>query len=156
MEGQEEMRKLFWSGTIVALLFSLTILVQASEDSASRKETKIPDEFALTITGRVIWPDAKPIPDMGIMLSETDPEKVAFTLRFGAGGKIINPSGTTDKNGRFTIVADRRYWEKTGYFTLYGGSSPLVGSLNEPIIIKVDAKAKKIDLGDIIKPYPKF
>ena len=149
------MRKRFWSATIFTVLFSLTVLVQASEDPARSKETKIPDEFALTITGRIIWPDGKPIPDRMVMLSETEAGKPSFTLTAGAGGKIVNPSGTTDKNGRFTIIADRRYWQKTGYFTLWEGSL-LVGSLNEPIIIKVDAKTKKIDLGDIIKLYPKF
>jgi hypothetical protein len=160
MEGGEEMKKRFWSATIVTVLFILTVLGQASEDPTSPKEPKIPNEFAITISGRIIFPDGEPVSaDRSVLLSETEPGKPSFTLRAGAGGKIINPSGRTDKNGRFTIVADRRYWEKTGYFTLEGPNGPL--RLRETpiggwVIIKVDPEMKKIDLGDLINPRPEF
>jgi hypothetical protein len=94
---------------------------------------------------------------MSILVSETEREKVAITWRTGDDGKLLNPTGETDSTGRFTIVADRRFWQKTGYFTLQGGLIPgtlqnagiLRGSLGEPIIIKLDPKAKKFDVGDI-------
>jgi len=160
------MRKRFWLRTKVVFFLGVNILIcysemlganQASQVSTG-KESEIPAEFAVTITGRILSQDKEPLVGMSVLVSETDKDKIAITWRTGDDGKVLNPIGETDKTGRFTIVADRRFWEKTGYLTLQGGFIPgttknagiLRGAINEPLIIKLDPKTKKLDLGEIV------
>jgi hypothetical protein len=78
-------------------------------------------------------------------------------MKIGADGKLGNPETSTDSEGRFTIVADRRFWEGTGKFTLRGGFLPgtgtnagyLRGSDGAALLISIDAQTNRLDLGDI-------
>jgi len=73
-------------------------------------------------------------------------------------GKSVNPQATTDSNGRFKIVADCRFWEKTGSFTIKGGFLPgtmincpiLRQQSGKPILITIHKNERKVDLGDIV------
>jgi hypothetical protein len=130
---------------------------------------KPPDEYAITITGRILSESRKPLAGMPIMISETDPEKVAITVRTDAPDKLpsgvlvavklLNPLANTDANGRFTIPADRRFWQSTGHFALHGGLVPGTGNMQadilrkpsgDPIVVRPDSKTRTIDLGDIV------
>lgn len=135
----------------------------------AEQAVKTPDEYAITITGRILSEERKPLAGMNIMISETDPKKVTITARTDAPDKLpsgtlvavklLNPRANTDTNGRFTIRADRRFWEKTGCFALHGGVVPGTGNMQadilrkpggDPIVVKTDAKTRTVDLGDII------
>jgi hypothetical protein len=142
---------------------------QAAGENASNLQSKkennsnIPDEYLVTITGRLLDKSNSPIAGMSVMLFEAsvtntkDGEKISITLKTGADGKLVNPTATTDSEGRFTIVADRRFWQKTGKFTLSGGFLPgtatnagyLQGPNGTPLLITIDPNTSRSDLGDI-------
>lgn len=130
---------------------------------------KTPDEYTMTITGRILSEERKPLAGMTVMLSETDPEKVTITARTDAPANLpsgvlvrvnlLNPRAKTDANGRFTIPADRRFWESTGCFALQGDLVPGTGNMQadilrkpsgDPIVVRTDSKTRTIDLGDIV------
>ncbi len=127
-------------------------------------KSNIPDEYRVTITGRLLDKNNSPIAGISVMLMEAsvtntkEGEQISTTLKTGADGKLANPETSTDSEGRFTIVADRRFWEETGKFTLHGGFLPgttvnagnLQGPNGSPLLITVDSNTNKLDLGDII------
>ncbi|HEX9689658.1 MAG TPA: hypothetical protein VGB47_11380 [Thermoanaerobaculia bacterium] len=126
---------------------------------AARKE--IPDEHRVEITGRLISKDKSPIAGMHVMVCEAVTDREKGTLEcpwvMGTDGRLANPDATTDKAGRFRIVADRRFWEKSGEFTLSGDFLPrtttnaglLTGPGKTPMTIRVDKGTRNVDLGEI-------
>jgi hypothetical protein len=140
---------------IAALLLLYLIVLWAI---AEAQTVKIPDEYSIMITGRILNEKKEPLVHLNIIISETQADNVAISWRIGGDGKLANPQTYTDANGRFSIAADRRFWEKTGYFTLYGGFLPgttqnagvLRGPGGGPVVIKTDPKTKKFEIGDII------
>jgi len=75
-------------------------------------------------------------------------------MKIGEGGKVLNPISETDKTWKFTIVADRRFWEESGQFTLsvtiMSKEYYLRKSKDIPLVIVVKEEAREIDLGDIV------
>lgn len=118
----------------------------------------IPDQFAFTITGRLLTPNSAPLAGMEVLVSETDCARPAIAWQTGSDGRLINPRATTDASGRFRITADRRFWARTGCFTLQGGLIPgtmegagiLRGEANAPVLVTPAPRARSITLGDIV------
>ena len=155
-----------WRLVLVSFLvgaFGLPAQLPAQKKARSKPPVRkeIPDEHRVEITGRLVYKDRSPIAEMHVMVCEavTDREKGTMDcpLVVGADGKLANPDATTDKAGRFRIVADRRFWEKSGEFTLSGGFLPgtttnaglLTGSGKTPMTIRVDKGTRNVDLGEI-------
>jgi hypothetical protein len=146
---------------VAALGLPAQLPAQKKTGSKPPARKEIPDEYRVVITGRLVDKDKSPIAGMHVMVCEavTDREKGTMDcpLVVGADGKLANPDATTDKAGRFRIVADRRFWEKSGEFTLSGGFLPgtttnaglLTGSGKTPMTIGVDKETRNVDLGEI-------
>lgn len=138
----------------MGLMLPATMPAQAPS-SAQRK---------VTITGRLLYENKKPIVGIHVMVMEAESKdgKIATTWKTGPDGKLANPSAVSDKEGRFSIVADPSFWAGTGNFTLSGGFLPgttanagiLRGPGEVPMLLTVDAKATKLDLGDIVVRTP--
>lgn len=126
-------------------------------------ESAIPDEHRVVILGRLLNAENAALPEVHIMLMEASSldgkngSEIKTTFKTGPDGKLANPDATTDKDGRFVIVADRRFWAETGKFTLHGGFLPgttqnagyLSGSNGSPLLISVHEDARTFDVGDI-------
>jgi len=155
-----------WPLVLVSFLvgaFGLPTQLPAQKKTGSKPPARkeIPDEHRVEITGRLVGKDKSPIAGMHVMVCEavTDREKDNRDCPWvvGADGKLANPDATTDKAGRFRIVADRRFWEKSGEFTLSGGFLPgtttdaglLTGPGKTPMTIRVDKGTRNVNLGEI-------
>ena len=171
----------------ISLIFSSTY-VQGIKPKAEEKEEKseIPEEYKTIITGRILYADKSPIVGISVSIYEASTSKwgndaieyyessgalrriknstmylkeenIYFTMKV-RNGKSLNPEANTDSMGRFKILADCRFWEETGMFTIKGGLLPgtminasiLRGLSGEPVLIKIDKNTRKYDLGDIV------
>jgi hypothetical protein len=116
-----------------------------------------PADDYLMIKGRFIDNRDVPIANSSVTLYEVDNKegKLSTLIKVGKGGILLNPSTKTDAGGNFTIIADRRFWEESGYFTLGVNllfEEAYLSSLklkNVPSIIKVDTNTKRFDLGEV-------
>lgn len=138
--------------------------LRSKAETQKGDKSNIPDQYRVTITGRLLDKNNSPIAGLWVILSEAsvtntkEGEKISTTIKTGADGKLANPTATTDSEGRFTIVADRRFWQETGKFILKGGFLPgtatnagdLQGPNGTPLLITIDPNTKKFDLGDIL------
>ena len=169
---------LLWSSEAAETLSALQTRGARSSDE------RIPAEYRVTIAGRILSEDKRPLANVPITLSETDPDNVVFHSRTDppsdgksvlttAGGssyviengalrpvKVLNPSGKSGLDGQFSILADRRFWAKTGYFTLLGGlvtqlrGGRMAGILRKPggekFVVSDDRTTATLLLGDIV------
>lgn len=127
------------------LVPTVTSTPQPQEQS---KSSDIPEEYAITIKGRLISEEHSPLQDRQVTVV------IIVQNRWGINfkdGKVSNPEGVTDSDGKFTIIADRRFWESTGEFSLVVGRLEIVRAADNVVLsIKVDKDTKEIDIGDII------
>lgn len=133
-----------------------TNLESATQTTASNNPSDV------TITGRLVDENSSPIAGVSVMIMEASASskeggEISATMKTGPDEKLANPETTTDSDGRFSIVADRRFWEGTGKFTIHGGFLPgtttnagyLQGANGSPLLISIDARTSGLDLGDI-------
>ena len=124
-----------------------------------KKENEwIPIEYFLMIKGKLIDETGKAFADKNVTLYELISEGGALKTRLQVDeGIVINPSTLTDSDGRFIIIADRRFWEGSGMFTLgvshWNGEVYLRDSNDIIISVEVDEGTKKFDLGEITVKY---
>ena len=146
-------KKLLISAILLFFIISLGITAQKEKE---KEADKIPEEYKVTITGRLLRENKSPLRGAYVELSEVIEEEGKIKTRFkvGDGGIALNPSTRTDETGKFTIVADRRFWEESGQFTLsvlLGGKEHYLQSSKDiPLVIVVKERAREVDLGDII------
>ena len=120
------------------------------------ESNNIPEEYKVTITGRLINKEKDTEKDWRVTVVKVDEQgNATFEIRFDAAGRIkFLYSCLIDNDGKFMIVADRRYWEKTGKFSLKLDKELRTGLLqdlnNIPIVITLDKNTKKIELGDVV------
>jgi hypothetical protein len=129
----------------------------------NKQEEWIPADYYLMIKGRLIHETDEVIVNRAVILYEVAEEggelqlQSKMILRSGSGGMLMNPSTETDSRGNFTIIADRRFWEESGIFTLgislWSGMSYLRGPDNKYVTFEVDKNAKRIELGEIKVNY---
>ena len=106
----------------VACLVSVLSLTLAANGSArAQGETKraaesraaIPEASKVVITGRLLSKENKPLAGMSVMVCEaileTEKKTLSCPWKTGADGKLANPLAMTDAQGKFRIVADRRF-----------------------------------------------
>lgn len=146
-------KKLLISAILLFFIISLGITAQEEKE---KEADKIPEEYKVTITGRLLWENKSPVGEGAwVLLQEVIEEegKIKTALKV-EGGKVVNPTSKTDKTGKFTIVADRRFWEESGQFTLSvsigSNTHYLQKSKGIPSVIVVKKGTKEVDLGDII------
>jgi len=147
-------KKLLISAILLFFIISLGITAQKEKE---KEADKIPEEYKVAITGRLLWENKSPVGEGAyVELSEVIEKEGKIITRFkvGDGGIALNPSTRTDETGKFTIVADRRFWEESGQFTLsvlLGGKEHYLQSSKDiPLVIVVKERAREVDLGDII------
>ena len=160
---------------VLCLIVGNTIQTHATEVSATPTPTPTPtatptpvpptptpeqqgqsENYEVTITGRIVKSGIKG--GIMVMVVVTDEKGEGGSLKIGDDGKLLNPTTSTDSTGKFKIVADRRFWEKTGTFSLVVSYTTLQGSYQNiirntddtPIVIKVDKNAKEVELEDIM------
>ncbi len=167
----------------LSIALSLACSIDKSDTGAPGGKPEIGKSV---ITGRILRADKTPIAGISVSVSEASTSKwgndaveyyepagelkrvkngviflqegkIFYTLRV-TDGKTANPSATTDSNGRFKIIADTKFWETTGSFTVNAGLLPgtttNVGVLRqqsgEPFLITGGKNDRRIDLGDIV------
>ena len=147
-------KKLLISAILLFFIISLGITAQKEKE---KEADKIPEEYKVTITGRLLWKNKSPVHEgASVWLYEVIEEegKIKTRMKVGKGGKVLNPISETDKTGKFTIVADRRFWEESGQFTLsvtiMSKEYYLQKSKDIPLVIVFKEKARELDLGDIV------
>lgn len=147
-------KKLLISAILLFFMISLGIIAQEKKNN---EPDKIPEEYKVTITGRLLWENKSPVHEGArVWLYEVIEEegKIKTRLKVGKGGKVLNLSTKTDKTGKFTIVADRRFWEESGQFTLsvtiMSKEHYLQKTKGVPLVIVFKEKARELDLGDIV------
>ena len=147
-------KKLLISAILLFFMISLGIIALGKKNN---EPDNIPEEYKFTITGRLLWANKSPVHEgASVWLYEVIEEegKIKTMMKVGEGGKVLNPISETDKTGKFTIVADRRFWEESGQFTLsvtiMGKEYYLRKSKDIPLVIVVEEEAREIDLGDIV------
>lgn len=118
----------------------------------------VPVEYFLKIKGNIIDETGKAFANLRVTLCEIVSEEGELKVIFKVSeGLISNPYTKTDSEGNFTIIADRRFWEGSGMFTLeffYEGRKAYLLDQNDiPICIEVDKNTKKVDLGEIRARY---
>jgi hypothetical protein len=115
----------------------------------------------LMIKGRFVDESGKGLPEKTVTLIEVDDKGKGLTMRIrtGKGGRVLVATTETDSGGNFTLIADRRLWERSGYFslTLHVGGERWAylgrGELkNVPAMITVHKDAKRFDLGEVKVP----
>ncbi|MGB6866809.1 MAG: hypothetical protein WBE11_14060 [Candidatus Aminicenantaceae bacterium] len=113
----------------------------------------------LPIKGKLIDESDKAIADKWVTLYElfNKEGELKASIKVGDGGILLNPGAKTNPQGSFTLIADRRFWEESGMFTLgvgyMGRTVYLKDQNNITISIKVDKNAKKAELGEIRVRY---
>ena len=155
---------------VVGLTSVLLLALTANGSAATQEQTQgatgaavaIPEAYKVVITGRLLNQESKPLAGMSVMVCEAilDMEKKTLSCpwKTGPGGKLANPQAMTDAQGKFTIVADRRFWQEAGKFTLRSGFLPgttrSAGFLRGPggvvMTLAVDKRTKNVNVGDII------
>lgn len=131
----------------------------ALSEIQSKEDEWIRAEYFVKIKGKLIEETEEAFADQTVTLYELINDEGTFktTIKVGEGGILLNPSTKTDSDGNFTIIADRRFWEGSGMFTI--GASSWRGEVylrnaNDIIIaVEVDENAKKVDLGVIKVKY---
>ena len=114
-----------------------------------------PAENYLMIKGTLKSETGSAIARQTVTLYEVDNKagELQTSIKVGKGGVKLNPSAMTDAGGNFTIIADRKFWEKSGNFTLgvslWNGEAYLRGENGIPLIITVEKSAHKVELGEI-------
>jgi len=114
-----------------------------------------PAENYLMIKGTLKSEPGSPIAKRSVTLYETHykGKELQATIKVGKEGILLNPSSMTDSGGSFTILADRRFWEKSGSFTLgvslWNGEAYLRDKNGVHLVIQVDKKTKTVALGEI-------
>jgi len=112
-------------------------------------------EHTIDIAGRLIDKDHSPMAARRITLYEAifNPDgSQVFRWRTDEHGRLLNPGTLTDETGRFSIVADRRFWEEgSGAFTLaISQRQPLRDREGIPIAIEVHPDARRVAVGDVV------
>ena len=124
-----------------------------------KKDEWIPAGYFIRIKGRLIDETGNALVDKNVMLYELFIEDGNFktSIKVGDGGILLNPSTLTDLEGNFVILADRRFWEKSGKFTLgvaMGMREVYLRNENDIMIsIEVDKDTKQFDMGEIKVKY---
>jgi len=125
-----------------------------------KKENEwIPLEYFIMIKGKLIDETGEACADKNVTLYELifEEGKIKTSIRVTERGTLANPSTLTDSDGRFTIIADRRFWEGSGRFTLgvslWSGEVILRNSNDIIISVEVDEGTRKFDLGEITVKY---
>jgi len=120
-----------------------------------------PADNFLMIKGRFIDESGKGLPDRTVTLFEVaeTPKGLVMKIRVGGGGRVLHATTETDSSGNFTLIADRRLWERSGYFSItfrvggerwaYLGGGELK---NVPAMVTVHKDAKRFDLGELRVP----
>lgn len=146
-------KKLLISAILLFFMISLGIIAQEKKNN---EPDKIPEEYKATITGRLLWQNKSPVHEgANVWLYEVIEEDGEIKTRMEVGNdcKVLNPISKTDKTGKFTIVADCRFWEESGQFTLsvfiMSKEHYLQKSKGIPLVIIFKEKARELDLGDI-------
>ena len=124
----------------------------------NKEDEWIPAEYFLIIKGKLIDIKDKAFVNQLVTLFELISEegKLKTTIVFDKG-IFLNPYTHTDSEGRFTIIADRRFWEESGMFTLGVSYLDRTVHLRNPnniiISVEVDKNTKHVDLGEIRVRY---
>jgi len=124
-----------------------------------KKDEWIPLEYFIMLKGKLIDEWGKAISDKTVTLYELifEEGKIKTSIRVTERGTLANPSTLTDSDGRFIIIADQRFWEGSGKFTLgvshWNGEVYLRDSKDIIISIEVDEATRKFDLGEITVKY---
>jgi hypothetical protein len=120
-----------------------------------KKKEWIPAENYLLIKGTLKSEAGSAIAQQTVTLYEANYKggELQASIWVGEGGVLLNPSVMTDAGGHFTMMADRRFWEKSGSFTLgvslWNGEAYLRGNNGVPLVINVEKSAQKVELGEI-------
>ena len=148
--------------SVVFLFFTIFFSGLVAQEIENNELDKIPEEYKATITGRLLWEYKYPGQESAIVwLYEVFIEEdgnLRIITKFGKGhqaGKLLNPRSETDNTGKFTIVADRRFWEESGQFMLcvelMGRELCLENSKGMPRIF--EGSPIELSLGDVlVKP----
>ncbi len=124
-----------------------------------REKEWIPLEYFIMIKGKLIDETGEACADKNVTLYELifEEGKIKTAIKVGEGGILLNPGALTDSDGRFTIIADQRFWEGSGRFTLgvslWSGEVILRNSNDIIISVEVDEGTRKFDLGEITVKY---
>jgi hypothetical protein len=114
-----------------------------------------PAENYLMIKGTLKSETGSAIAQQNVTLYEVNFKggELQASIVVGKGGVLSNPSTMTDAGGNFTIIADRKFWEKSGSFTLgvslWDGQAYLRNKNGVPLVINVEKSAQKVELGEI-------
>ena len=140
--------------TLAAVAMVSMVAAIAAAQATSSAARKV------TIAGRLLYEDKSPIVGIRVMVMETESKdgRITTTWKTGPDGTLANPSAVTDNAGRFSIEAAPSFWASTGDFTVSGGFLPgtttnagiLLGPGQVPMLLSIDAKTNKVDLGDIV------
>lgn len=121
----------------------------------------IPADTYLMIKGRLISGTDEVIANKKVTLFQVKSEggdleiEITREIFIDADGVLYptNPSTVTDEQGNFTILADRRYWEESGTFTLgvthTFGVAYLHDLNNAYVTFTVDENGRRLELGEI-------
>ena len=114
-----------------------------------------PAENYLMIKGTLKRETGSAIAQQNVTLYEVNYKggELQASINVGEGGVLLNPSAMTDAGGNFTIIADRKFWEKSGSFTfgvsLWDGEAYLRNKNGIPLVINVEKSTQKVELGEI-------
>jgi len=126
----------------LAISLVLPIAAQAATDSPQR------DNNGIEVVAKLIGKDGKPLSGVQLIIFKVN-NKVSVVQEV-RGGKVVGPTGKSDKNGKLVIPAPRDYLKAGDNFTLGTENSWLTKNggpdlFTWPTVIKNN----KIELGDV-------